>query len=118
MIAVRPGYEAVGGWVTATPAIVVTVLRKRADVPAAERLPDTLDGVPVDVRQASRLEALRASDPALFVRVAAQLEPEQQLARFDSERLVQPAGLVRCRRRSPYAPRSRDCPTRRLRAFR
>jgi hypothetical protein len=94
VIGVRAGYEAVGGWVTTTPAIVVTVLRKRADVATADRLPDTLDGVPVDVRQASRLEALRASDPATYRSVAPQLEPEQQLAAFDSERLVRPAGML------------------------
>jgi hypothetical protein len=94
VIGVRAGYEAVAGWVTPVAAIVVTVLRKRDDLPAAERLPDTLEGIPVDVRQASRLEALRASDPALFLQAVAQLQPEQQLATFPSERLVRPAGQL------------------------
>lgn len=61
VIDVRPGYKFTGGWITHTPAIVVTVLRK--DPPASLRekdlLPTDLDGVPVDVAPATPAEQLR-----------------------------------------------------------
>jgi hypothetical protein len=52
VLTVRPGYQAAGGWLTKKPAIVVTVEQKRDDLPPQDRLPETLGGFPVDVRQA------------------------------------------------------------------
>ncbi|MCL2795014.1 MAG: phospholipase D-like domain-containing protein [Microbacteriaceae bacterium] len=48
VLSVRPGFELVDGWVTATPAIVVTVDGERP-----HGLPSELGGAPVDVRVAS-----------------------------------------------------------------
>jgi hypothetical protein len=62
VLLVRPGYQATGGWVTKKPAIVVTVERKHDDLPAQDRLPETLGGYPVDVREASALEKLRVKN--------------------------------------------------------
>jgi hypothetical protein len=53
VLSARPGWEFAGSWLTGRRAVVVTVADKRADVPDADRLPDAVDGVPVDVRQAS-----------------------------------------------------------------
>jgi hypothetical protein len=61
VIDVGTGYKFTGGWITSTPALVVTVLRK--DPPealdAASMLPAELDGVPVDVAAATPAEQLR-----------------------------------------------------------
>lgn len=56
----RPGYRLVGGVLTETPAIVVTVERK---LPArmlddGQAIPQSLDGVPVDVRQLNPSEVV------------------------------------------------------------
>ena len=64
VLTVRPGYEFRGGRLTGQPAIVVTVLRKRARVPALHELPEALDGIPVDVRPSTAMQRLRAKKPA------------------------------------------------------
>jgi hypothetical protein len=46
VLSVRPGYQAAGQWLTKKPAIVVTVDRKRDDLPPDQRLPETLGGFP------------------------------------------------------------------------
>ena len=52
VLSVRPGYQISGGWLTGRPAIVATVERKTSSPPGG-LLPASLDGVPVDVREAS-----------------------------------------------------------------
>jgi phosphatidylserine/phosphatidylglycerophosphate/cardiolipin synthase-like enzyme len=52
VLSARPGYQVSGGWLTGRQAVVVTVARKTPS-PAGGLLPASLDGVPVDVRQAS-----------------------------------------------------------------
>ena len=64
VLSVRPGYEIANGWPTGRPAIVATVAAKTPSVGAADRLPDELDGVPVDVRQASPRKRAVLADPA------------------------------------------------------
>jgi hypothetical protein len=64
VLTVRPGYQFRGGLITGQPAIVVTVTRKRARVPAGQELPKELDGIPVDVRPSTALQRLRAKAPA------------------------------------------------------
>lgn len=66
VLSVRPGYEVTHGWLTGRRAIVATVAEKQADLPAGQALPDQIDGVPVDVRQASPLKRLSLTDPAEF----------------------------------------------------
>ncbi|HUC48864.1 MAG TPA: phospholipase D-like domain-containing protein [Xanthobacteraceae bacterium] len=86
VLSVRPGYQVVDGWPTKKPAIVVTVANKNDDVPAADRLPETLGGYAVDVRQADPLQQLRASKPALYTSVAASVTPELERPVFPYER--------------------------------
>lgn len=65
VLTVRPGYEITGHQLTGRRAIVATVHSKKpvTDLPRGEALPDNLGGVPVDVREASPYQRLRASDP-------------------------------------------------------
>ena len=89
MLAVRAGYEVVGGWPTRKPAIVVTVERKVDDVPEEDRLPETLGGFAVDVREASRLKRLELTDPAVYESVVDRIPAEQRVARFADEQPLQ-----------------------------
>src|SRR5690242_18273074 len=66
VLSVRPGYEITDGWLTGRRAIVATVTEKLADPPAGQALPEQIDGVPVDVRQASPLKRLSLTDPDAF----------------------------------------------------
>jgi PLD-like domain len=63
VLSVRPGYQISGGWLTGHPAVVVTVERKSSS-PAGGLLPASLDGVPVDVRQASPRKRQALVQPA------------------------------------------------------
>jgi len=64
VLTVRPGYEFTDGRLTGRPAIVVTVQRKRPRVSPAHRLPEEVDGIPVDVRPSTAMQRLRAKAPA------------------------------------------------------
>jgi PLD-like domain len=86
VISIRPGYQAVGGWLTKKPAIVVTVDKKRDEVAPQDRLPETIDGFAVDVREAGPLLRLRAKNPNLYAQVAAHARPELALPYFPNER--------------------------------
>jgi len=65
VLTVRPGYEISGHQLTGRRAVVATVHTKKplADLPRGEPLPDAISGIPVDVREASSYQRLRASDP-------------------------------------------------------
>jgi PLD-like domain len=86
VLSVRPGYQVAGGWPTKKPAIVVTVDRKREDLPPQDRLPEAIEGFAVDVRQASPLQRLRAANPSLYANVAAAAGPELDRPTFPFER--------------------------------
>jgi len=86
VLSVRPGYQASGGWITTKPAIIVTVLKKTDDLAAQDRLPETVGGYAVDVRQAAPLQRLRSANPTLYAAVAQQARPELQLPEFPLER--------------------------------
>lgn len=89
VLSVRAGYKVVGGWPTRKPAIVVTVEHKSDAVPPADRLPDSVDGYSVDVREASPLKQLEIKDPAGYQAAITNIPPEQRVARFsDEQRLV------------------------------
>jgi len=60
---VRPGYKFTGGWITDKPAIVATVDKKLDGLPPSQMLPAEVDDVPVDVREATGLQRLRAKSP-------------------------------------------------------
>ena len=86
-LTVRPGYKITGDWVTSKPAIVVTVKEKK-DVPGDQQLPAKIEGVPVDVRQASPVELLRLANPDAYRALLAQGRKELTIAEFPQERLI------------------------------
>jgi hypothetical protein len=88
VLSIRPGYQLAGGWLTKKPSIVVTVDRKRDDVAAEDRLPETLEGYSVDVREGSALERLRATKRGLYQAVATHAAPELLLPAMPYERDV------------------------------
>ena len=65
VLTARPGYEIKGHRLTGRRAVVATVHTKKptADLPLGEALPDSIGGVPVDVREANSYQRLRAIDP-------------------------------------------------------
>jgi len=65
-LTVRPGYEISNGWVTGKQAIVVTVDKKSDDVPKDHLLPQSVGNIPVDVREATGLQRLRAKSHSTF----------------------------------------------------
>jgi PLD-like domain len=82
----RPGYKSRRGRLTQQPAIVVTVAKKRKGIPAKDRIPPKVGGYVTDVRQASPMHLLRASNPDLYAEVAAHAPPELQRPVFLYER--------------------------------
>jgi hypothetical protein len=109
VLSIRPGYQAAGQWLTKKPAIVVTVNQKQDALPPGQRLPETLGGFPVDVRQADPIQQLRASSPALAVSVAAAARPEVERPAFPYERdgtgqLMAPVAAAVAAARRPTKP--------------
>ncbi len=76
IVNVRAGYQVSAGQPTGRLAIVVKVLNKDADVPPDQLLPQQVEGIPVDVRQASVLEQLQLLNPA----AAAALQASEEFA--------------------------------------
>jgi len=64
VLTVRPGFEITNHQLTGKRAIVATVHTKTSDLPAKQLLPRAINRVPVDVRQATAHQRLRANDPA------------------------------------------------------
>jgi phosphatidylserine/phosphatidylglycerophosphate/cardiolipin synthase-like enzyme len=87
-LSVRPGFEVKDHWLTGRPAVVVTVEKKAPDsqLAPADRLPEAVGGIPVDVHQATDLEASRLKDPGAFVAHALTLAPETRPAALPMER--------------------------------
>jgi phosphatidylserine/phosphatidylglycerophosphate/cardiolipin synthase-like enzyme len=68
VLAVRPGFEIAKHQLTGKSAIVATVHTKKKSLPKADMLPNTIAGIPVDVREATPFQRLRAHDwPAAVV---------------------------------------------------
>lgn len=86
VLSVRPGYQVAGGWPTKKPAIVVVVDAKHDDLAPQDRLPETIEGYPIDVRQATPLQRMRASMPAVYKNVVASVGPELEPPVFAYER--------------------------------
>jgi PLD-like domain len=101
VLSVRPGYEVTNDWLTGKEAIVATVRRKIAAPPAAEQLPSEVEGVPVDVRQASEVKREEIEDPAAYS-ARLRLTPDTgSVAHFALERT--PAGAHPTRGASAHA---------------
>jgi hypothetical protein len=65
---IRPGYRMENGWLTRQPAIVVIAAQGAGEL----ALPAEVEGVPVEVRRATRVEQLRHDEPVRYARLAAQ----------------------------------------------
>jgi len=86
VLTVRPGYEIAGDQLTGKAAIVATVHTKRAALPKADLLPDSIARIPVDVREATAYQRLRAHDPAAAELASAYGRPENKEPEWDYER--------------------------------
>ena len=83
VLSVRPGFQLVDGWLTDTPAIVVTV-----DGEAPHGLPAEVGGFPVDVRVASRRKRAAVLEPARFAATGATAPDEGKVPEFEHEILI------------------------------
>lgn len=93
VLTVRPGYEIAGQQLTGQPAIVATVHTKRADLPPSDLLPDHIGNIPVDVREASPHQRLRAHDPAAALVASTFARPESSEPTWPLEREL-PSGRL------------------------
>ncbi|WP_162940185.1 phospholipase D-like domain-containing protein [Gryllotalpicola protaetiae] len=83
VLSVRPGFQLVDGWVTATPAIVVTVEAERPP-----GLPSEVGGFPIDVRVASPRKRTALLEPARFAASGAAAPDEGKVPEFADEVVV------------------------------
>jgi phosphatidylserine/phosphatidylglycerophosphate/cardiolipin synthase-like enzyme len=96
VLTVRPGYEITGHQLTGRRAIVATVHTKKplAELAPSEKLPDRLDGVPVDVREARPYQRLRAADPLAAEISQRYSRPEDAEPEWSLEREVSSGKLI------------------------
>ncbi len=86
VLTVRPGFEITNHQLTGKRAIVATVHTKTSDLPASQLLPRAIHGVPVDVRQATPHQRLRATDPAAAAMTQAFGRPQDKEPAWALER--------------------------------
>jgi phosphatidylserine/phosphatidylglycerophosphate/cardiolipin synthase-like enzyme len=68
VLTLRPGFEIAHHQLTGKPAIVATVHTKKKILPKSDKLPNSISGIPVDVREARPFQRLCAHDwPAAAV---------------------------------------------------
>ena len=68
VLTIRPGFEIANHQLTGNSAIVATVHTKQKNLPKADMLPNSISGIPVDVREASPFQRLCARNwPAAAV---------------------------------------------------
>jgi phosphatidylserine/phosphatidylglycerophosphate/cardiolipin synthase-like enzyme len=92
VLSVRAGWKFRGGWPVdpPTPAIVVTVEQKTPAPPGGALLPESVDGVPVDVRAASARKRLELREPDAL-RLGGALDPATGAVPEFPDELVTPA---------------------------
>ena len=95
VLTARPGYEITGHQLTGRRAIVATVHTKRplAGLARGEALPDSIGGIPVDVREADPYQRLRAIDPLAAEISQAYRRPEDGEPEWPMEREL-PSGQL------------------------
>jgi phosphatidylserine/phosphatidylglycerophosphate/cardiolipin synthase-like enzyme len=94
VLTVRPGYEIANHQLTGKPAIVATVHTKKAVLPKADMLPDKIGSIPVDVREATAHQRLRAHDPAAAALTQAYGRPEDKEPVWPLEREISTGRLL------------------------
>jgi phosphatidylserine/phosphatidylglycerophosphate/cardiolipin synthase-like enzyme len=95
VLTVRPGYEVAGDQLTGKQAIVATVHTKKskADLASQDILPDKIGPYPVDVREASAYQRLRAYDPVSAALTQTYGRPEEKEPTWPYEREM-PSGKL------------------------
>jgi hypothetical protein len=95
VLTVRPGYEIAGHQLTGKPAIVATVHTKKpkSELPPGLALPEKIGNIPVDVREASPHQRLRAHDPAAAAITQTYGRPEDKEPDWPLEREL-PSGQL------------------------
>ena len=93
VLTVRPGFEIRRHQLTGKAAIVATVHTKTKAVPPQERLPNSIADIPVDVREATPHQRLRAHDPAAAALTQDFGRPEEKDPTWDLEREM-PSGRL------------------------
>jgi phosphatidylserine/phosphatidylglycerophosphate/cardiolipin synthase-like enzyme len=96
VLTVRPGFEITGHQLTGRRAIVATVHTKKplAGLAPSDKLPDRLDGVPVDVREARPYQRLRKADPLAAEVSQRYSRPEDAEPEWPLEREVPSGKLI------------------------
>jgi len=84
VLAVRPGYHTEAGWPVGDPVVVALVGAKKGEA-ASYGLPSQVGGVPVEVREASPLERLKATQPAVHAELRERTRSEQHTPEFPFE---------------------------------
>src|SRR3984893_16326672 len=104
ILAVRPGYRTEAGWPVGDPVVVALVGAKKGEA-AAYGLPSQVGGVPVEVREASPLERLKATQPSVQAALKERTRVEQHTPDFPFEHLfAAPPGAVTAAPRPPAKP--------------
>jgi phosphatidylserine/phosphatidylglycerophosphate/cardiolipin synthase-like enzyme len=100
VLTARPGYEIAGGQLTGRRAIVATVHTKKpsAALPSGQALPDSIGGVPIDVREADPYQRLRATDPLAAEISQAYRRPEDAEPEWPLERELPSGELLKSAR--------------------
>jgi phosphatidylserine/phosphatidylglycerophosphate/cardiolipin synthase-like enzyme len=93
VLTVRPGFQITNHQLTGKRAIVATVHTKTSDLPANQLLPRAINRVPVDVRQATPHQRLRANDPAAAALTQAFGRPQDKEPMWPLEREM-PSGQL------------------------
>src|ERR1700740_3497708 len=94
VLTVRPGYEIANHQLTGKSAIVATVHTKKAELPKGDLLPDKIGNTPVDVREATAYQRLRAHDPAAAELAQVYSRPEDKEPTWPLEREVSTGRLI------------------------
>ena len=93
VLTVRPGFEIANHQLTGKRAIVATVHTKTSELAAGQLLPRAINRVPVDVRQATPHQRLRANDPAAAALTQTFGRPQDKEPTWPLEREV-PSGQL------------------------
>jgi phosphatidylserine/phosphatidylglycerophosphate/cardiolipin synthase-like enzyme len=93
VLTVRPGFQITNHQLTGKRAIVATVHTKTSDLPANQLLPRAIKRIPVDVREATPHQRLRAIDPAAAALTQAFGRPQDKEPTWPLEREM-PSGQL------------------------
>jgi hypothetical protein len=93
VLTVRPGFQITGHQLTGKRAIVATVHTKTSELPKNQLLPRAINTIPVDVREATAHQRLRAKDPAAAATAQAFGRPQDKEPTWPLEREM-PSGQL------------------------